>query len=78
MEHVLVVPEEQVRGLLSQTGFVAGDRAQLKAMLVGAQYLERDLAEGNPRYRQLIPYVVVLQNNLVFTMQRQKAQSEVR
>ena len=78
MEQVLVVPEEQVRSLLSQTGFVAGDRAQLEAMLVGAQYLDRDLAEGNPRYRQLIPYVVVLQRSLVFTMQRLKAQSESR
>ncbi|MBS3950119.1 MAG: NUDIX domain-containing protein [Peptococcaceae bacterium] len=78
MEHVLVVPNEQVQGFLSQTGFVAGDRAQLEAILVGAQYLERNLAEGDPRYRQLIPYVVVLQSGLVLTMQRLKAQSESR
>lgn len=78
MEHVLVIPEEKVKGLLHQTGFVAGNKAQLEAILVGAQYLERNLAEGNPRYRQLIPYVIVMQNGTVFTMQRLKAQTESR
>ena len=78
MEHVLVVPEEQVQALFNQTGFVPGDRSQLESVLVGAQYLERNLAEGNPSYRQLIPYVAVLQSGLVFTMQRLKAQSESR
>lgn len=78
MEHVLVVPEEQVQSHLSQTGFVPGGKAQLEAILVGAQYLEREIAEGNPIYRQLIPYVVVLQSGLVYTMQRLKAQSESR
>ena len=54
MEHVLVVPEEQVQSHLSQTGFVPGGKAQLEAILVGAQYLEREIAEGNPDRKSVV------------------------
>lgn len=52
----------------------------LAHLLTKARYIRRDEAEGNPQWRQLIPYVVVcnLIDSEVFAFTRLKQQSEKR
>jgi predicted NUDIX family phosphoesterase len=42
------------------------------------QYLPRSLAEQDPRYKQIIPYLVFTHDNKYFLMQRRSTASETR
>ena len=74
VERVLVLPRERVPGGCDFTGIRrAGEpalHAMRKAVATHAQFLERPIAEANPAFKQLIPYVVVRNGELVFLMER--------
>jgi len=79
VEEVLVVPAELVGRHLGGEGLLPVDRATLRLLMQGSHFTPRHSAEGNPLYRQLIPYVVVLnKGGEVFAVTRLKAQSEER
>ncbi|MGH2488879.1 MAG: NUDIX domain-containing protein, partial [Candidatus Limnocylindria bacterium] len=50
---------------------------QAKAAAVGV-WMDRDAAEGDPRHKQLIPYVVVRDAERVFLMERTDAGADAR
>lgn len=74
MERVLVLPRDRVPGGCDFTGIRPADEAalgQMKETVAGhARFLERPIAEANPAFKQLIPYVVVRSGELVFLMER--------
>lgn len=78
MEHVLVIPNTVVCKYLNSVGFVPSNSEVLDLLLRSASFLPRDCAEGNPNWRQVIPYVVVQQGSSIFVMRRLKEQSESR
>lgn len=79
MEQVLAVAAEDARRLLRGEGLILAREDSLSALCGAGQFLPRDQAEGNPHYRQLIPYVVVLDAlGQVFACTRLAIQSEAR
>ncbi len=74
VERVLVLPRERVPGGCAFTGIrPAGDAslAELREAVVSqGRFLDRPIAEANPAFKQLIPYVVVRSGALVFLMER--------
>jgi predicted NUDIX family phosphoesterase len=74
VERVLVLPRDRVPGGCDFTGIrPAGDVALLEmreAVAGHARFLDRPIAEANPGLKQLIPYVVVRNGELVFLMER--------
>jgi predicted NUDIX family phosphoesterase len=73
-ERVLVLPRDRVPGGCDFTGIrAAGDAAidELREAVVShGRFLDRPIAEANPAFKQLIPYVVVRSGELVFLMER--------
>ncbi len=59
MSDVLVVGSRRVRQLGIQCGVYATTVSRLNQLLLEAEFIDRDAAEHNKNYRQLIPYVVV-------------------
>lgn len=78
MEQVLVVESKRVDEQLVSSGFVPANLEDLSSVLSGSFYQPRPLAEGDPSFRQIIPYVVVHQKGALFTMERLHTQSETR
>jgi len=78
MEYVLAVTDDIVKAVVSSSGFLSASAFPLSSLLEHAVFIERHLAEGNPYYRQLIPYVAVLRQGMVFTTRRLRKQSEQR
>jgi predicted NUDIX family phosphoesterase len=74
VERVLVLPRGRVPGGCDFTGLRTADEAALGAMgeavASHGRFLDRPIAEANPAFKQLIPYVVVRQGELVFLMER--------
>jgi predicted NUDIX family phosphoesterase len=74
VEHVLVIPRDRVPGGCDFTGIRPADEAtlgEMQAVVAGhGRFLERPIAEANPAFKQLIPYVVVRSGELVFLMER--------
>ena len=79
-ERVLVLPRESVPGGCAFTGLrPAYDLAALRHAVAGhGRFLERPVAEENPDFKQLIPYVVVRDNERLFLMERTDAGGDVR
>ncbi|MDQ2933814.1 MAG: NUDIX hydrolase [Chloroflexota bacterium] len=79
-ERVLVLPRVSVPGGCDFNGVrQAHDLAALRrALQLHGQYLERPLAEGNPAFKQLIPYVVLRDGASVFLMERTDAGGDQR
>jgi len=81
-ERVLVLPRERVPGGCDFTGIrPAGDAAlsELRAALVvHGRFLERSVAEADPAFKQLIPYVVVRDGEHIFLMERSDAGGDAR
>jgi predicted NUDIX family phosphoesterase len=82
VERVLVLPRDRVPGGCDFTGIRPADEAaldQMRELLVGhARFLERPIAEANPAFKQLIPYVVVRNGELVFLMERTEGGGDAR
>ena len=82
VERVLVIPREQVPGGCDFTGIRAAGEAALDAMREAVashgRFLDRPVAEANPAFKQVIPYVVVRSGELVFLMERTDAGGDPR
>ena len=74
-----MVTTAEAHRLLPGEGLILANEDILAAICQAGQFLPRDQAEGNPHYRQLIPYVVVLDAlGQVFACTRLAIQSEAR
>jgi predicted NUDIX family phosphoesterase len=82
VERVLVLPRERVPGGCNFTGIrPAGDAAlsELRAALaLDGTYLERPIAEADPAFKQVIPYVVLRDGARIFLMERSDAGADAR
>jgi predicted NUDIX family phosphoesterase len=82
VERVLVLPREHVPGGCDFTGVREADE-QTMAALQGAvtihgRFVDRPVAEEDPAFKQLIPYVVVRDGALVYLMERTAAGGDAR
>lgn len=81
-ERVLVLRREHVPGGCDFTGIRTTDEgsvAELRATLtVHGSFLDRSIAEANPAFKQIIPYVVLRDAERVFLMQRSDAGADAR
>ena len=73
---VLVVKREIIKGLPTRGLF--GDLGLLHSLLRSSLFMEREAAERNPLYKQLIPYVVLRYRDQVFQYKRSGWGSERR
>jgi predicted NUDIX family phosphoesterase len=82
VERVLVVPRDRVPGGCDFTGIRdAGPQTMVALQAAAAshgRFMERPLAEGDPGFKQLIPYVVVRDGPLVYLMERTAAGGDAR
>jgi predicted NUDIX family phosphoesterase len=82
VERVLVLPRDRVPGGCDFTGVREADDAALAslrgAVLSDGRYLDRPVAEADPAFKQLIPYVVVRDGARVFLMERTDAGGDPR
>src|SRR5688572_10616828 len=79
IERVLVLPRADVPGGCDFRGIRDADLSALRdAVARHGIYLERPMAEHDPGYKQLIPYVVVRDGNRVFLMERTDAGGDAR
>lgn len=81
-ERVLVLPRDSVPGGCDFQGLRPALPDQLaglrRAVARHGRYLERDVAEADPAFKQLIPYVIVRDGEAVFLMQRTLAGGDAR
>ena len=78
-ERVLVLPRADVPGGCDFRGIRDADLPALRdAVSRHGTYLDRAMAESDPGYKQLIPYVVVRDANRVFLMERTDAGGDAR
>ena len=81
-ERVLVLSRSDVPGGCDYLGVRPADHATLEALrlavAVHGRYLDRPVAEDDPGFKQLIPYVVVRDGDRVFLMQRTDAGGDAR
>ena len=82
VERVLVLSREQVPGGCDFTGIRPADQAALDqlrdAVAAHGRYLERAIAEVNPAFKQVIPYVVLRRPGEIFLMERTEAGGDPR
>ena len=80
MEEVLVVKTDKLRKYIQgRLGLLTGDReALLKLIIEEHEFLPRPQAEEDPSFRQIIPYVVLLQNGRIFSTRRLNKGGEAR
>jgi predicted NUDIX family phosphoesterase len=81
-ERVLVLPRGEVPGGCDFLGIRHADAGELDALRSAVtehgSYLDRDVAEADPSFKQVIPYVVVRDGGDVFIMQRTDAGGDAR
>lgn len=81
-EQVLVLRRERVPGGCDFRGIRAADRATLAelraALRVDGSYVSRSIAEADPAFKQIIPYVVVRDAERVFLMERSDEGADAR
>jgi predicted NUDIX family phosphoesterase len=81
-ERVLVIPREHVPGGCDFIGLRAVDESELRilrqAVAARGRFIGRPIAEENPEFKQLIPYVVVRDRRRVFLMERTDAGGDAR
>ena len=82
VERVLVLPRTRVPGGCDFSGIRAAGEAELddlrRAVAESAHFLDRPIAEANPAFKQLIPYVVVRRSDRVFLMERTAGGGDAR
>ena len=82
LERVLVLPRHEVPGGCGFTGIrEAGDEAMAtlqQAVVAHGRFMDRPLAEEDPAFKQLIPYVVVRDAERVLLMERTDAGGDAR
>lgn len=78
-EHILVVrrehlfPEEAWQGL-----HIHNMQRYLNIVAARREFMPRQLAEHDPRYKQIIPYLIFAYNGSIFVMQRRENATEKR
>lgn len=77
---ILVIERKHIPEPLLKQGFNPAPESLVKSLLENPQlfFMQRDLAENDPNYKQLIPYVVFQSPKGFFSYQRGKASSETR
>lgn len=80
MEHVLVVKREKLEQFIgSRNGLIRDDTGKLlETIMSGHEFLPRAEAEERPDYKQIIPYVILLQGDKVFVTRRLNKGGEAR
>ena len=82
VERVLVLPRDLVPGGCDFTGIRPVGPAALddlrQAVATHGRFLDRPIAEANPAFKQLIPYVLVRSGELVFLMERSEGGGDPR
>jgi predicted NUDIX family phosphoesterase len=82
IERVLVLPRADVPGGCDFTGVRSAHAAELRdlrrAVASAGRFLERPIAEEDPAFKQLIPYVVLRDGERVFLMERTDAGGDAR
>lgn len=82
VERVLVLPRDLVPGGCAFTGIRPVGLAALEelrqAVASHGRFLDRPIAEANPAFKQLIPYVLVRSGELVFLMERSEGGGDRR
>lgn len=79
-EEVLVVPAQRLATVGNFTGFFPGTSDYLEQLLdpQHLRFLPRSAAEQDPSYKQLIPYIVLRSNDMIYTYARGKKGGETR
>ena len=77
---ILVIERKHIPEPLLKQGFNPASESLVKSLLENPQllFMQRDLAENDPTYKQLIPYVVFQSPKGFFNYQRGNASSETR
>ena len=79
IEQVLVVERERIAQYLVEFGLVREQLDEiLDAIIDGAFFIDRPTAEVSPRYKQIIPYVVIRNGESFYLLQRTPKQTEAR
>jgi len=82
VERVLVLPRDHVPGGCDFTGVRPADERTMVELRAAVQahgrFMDRPLAEEDPVFKQLIPYVVVRDGDLVYLMERTDAGGDAR
>jgi predicted NUDIX family phosphoesterase len=82
VERVLVLPRDRVPGGADFNGIRHADDHTMAALRTAVgehgRFLDRPSAEGNPSFKQLIPYVVVRDGERTFLMERTEAGGDPR
>lgn len=82
VERVLVLPRDRVPGGCDFTGVRDANEETLTALRAATanhgQFMDRPLAEDDPTFKQLIPYVVVRDSASVYLMERTAAGGDAR
>jgi predicted NUDIX family phosphoesterase len=78
--NILVIERKHIPEPLLKQGFNPASDSLVTSLLENSQlfFMQRDLAENDPNYKQLIPYVVFQSPKGFFSYQRGKASSETR
>ena len=78
-EQVMVVERERLAPYLVERGLVREQLDEILDAITGAYFfLDRPTAEVSPRYKQIIPYVVIRHEERYFLLQRTQKQTEAR
>jgi len=77
---ILVIERKHIPEPLLKQGFNPASESLVKSLLENPKlfFMQRNLAENDPNYKQLIPYVVFQSPKGFFSYQRGKASSETR
>jgi predicted NUDIX family phosphoesterase len=82
VERVLVIPPEHVPGGCDFTGVREADEQTMTALqgavTIHGRFVDRPIAEVDPAFKQLIPYVVLRDGDLVYLMERTAAGGDAR
>ncbi len=77
-ETVLVVPRARIELALPEKGFLACETRAATNLLISRQFVDRDIAEQDPSLKQIIPYIVLRGDALIFRYWRTKRAGESR
>ena len=79
VEQVMVVPTGDLRPFLTGNHLIRSRTDEILTLIAERHlFIERPLAEQSPRFRQIIPYVVIRHGDSFFVLQRTAKQTEAR
>lgn len=79
MEEVLVVKRSDLQKKMTEVGFITREMPDILEFILENYFFEpRDKAEYDPELKQIIPYVIIHQNDRFFLLRRLNRQTESR